>query len=109
MRLAADMLTRPVPPGGWPSPAQVAAALNEHASDTTRLANLVIRQAMALDYEGIGPDGDEDTDGDTLAAAVHLAGGDFDQHELWNNSLIEDDDHPAGGCGRCQMRGRTDA
>jgi hypothetical protein len=82
----------------------------DNPTQTDRLAHLVIRQAMALAYEGIGPVGDDvDTDVDTYTAAVALVGGDFDQHELWHNGLVEDEDHPADGCGRCQMGGRVDA
>jgi hypothetical protein len=70
-----------------------------------RVAHLLVRQAMALDYEGIGPMGDEDTDPATLAAAVAAVRADFDDHELWDHSLLPDDQHPEAGCARCERRG----
>jgi hypothetical protein len=72
-----------------------------------RMAHLLVRQAMALDYEGIGPMTDEDTDAATLAGAVALVRSEFADHELWDHSLLSDDQHTGTGCDRCERRSRS--
>ncbi len=76
----------------------------ETRDQTRRMAHLLVRQAMALADEGIGPDGSEDTDPTTLAEAVALVRSDFNDHELWDFGLIGDNNHPADGCDRCARR-----
>jgi hypothetical protein len=72
-----------------------------------RVAHLLVRQAMALAYEGVGPMGDEDTDPATIAAAVAAVRAVFDDHELWDHGLLPDDQHPEAGCERCERRSES--
>ena len=81
---------------------------DQTADRLSRYAHLIVRSAMALADEGIGPDGDPvDTDEQTYTEAVALVRSEFADHELWDFGLIDDAEHTGDGCDRCVTRQRN--
>lgn len=66
-------------------------------AEGVHLASLLIRQRMALVDEGIGAKDPRPGDDELLVAAVRVARGEFDDHDLWDAYLLSDEEH-AGNC-----------
>lgn len=64
------------------------------------VASLLVRQAMALMDEGIGPVYPESTDQGLLNAAIEVVGDEFDRHYLWNVGLLSSEEHVEDVCRR---------
>lgn len=62
------------------------------------VASFLIRCQIAMVDEGIGPRDAVPQDRAVLAEAVEVAGHLFDEHELWDVGIIDDDQHDRLNC-----------
>lgn len=80
---------------------ELADELSQDDAELVDFADLIVRMAIGLAYEGIGPDPDKETDGAVIDAAVCLVRDHYDDHELWEAGLLAVHDSPED-CARCR-------